>query len=728
MTVRNGVPQVLVIDDDITVRLIAERNLQKNGFEVVLAENGEQGLDLLSDITVDIILLDYEMPGMSGVEICRILKHQFIHGEIPILMITDKDDVESIEATYDAGATDFATKPLNWVILIHRIRYILRASETFRQMRLDQQHLLIAHKIAKIATWEWEPVQNRFFSSDEMYQFLSLENKKASLLNLEKFFQFIHPEDRSHLRRLIYNCLNESVGYDCEHRILDQNGNEYYVQHQGAAMHNEQGQVVNIVGTLRDITYSKVAERKIKDLAYYDPLTGLMNRQSFFTSINKLLSLSDKFQALSAVLFLDLDDFKRINDTLGHDKGDILLQQISERLKQSVRTADIPKSEDKDKRQIYHRELPNALCDEVLQLNSEDKEQLSLARLGGDEFTIFLFDIPNIEVAGKVCQRIIKALETPFFLEQHQIYTTFSIGISIAPDDATNIKDLLKNADVAMYHAKKSGKNNFQFFSESMNNHALQRLRLENYLRSALVNDEFLLNFQPKYRLSDQKMVGCEVLMRWQHEKLGVVSPVDFIPLAEETGLIIEISNWLIDEVLTLIGSWKQQGIIQAGFRFAINISGVQFNSENLVEKLCVFQQLYPGLFQHLEIELTESILMKSRNTAVQVLNGINKLGITLSLDDFGTGYSSLSYLNSFPFDHLKIDRSFIYNLEKNQQDEAIVKAIISMAKSLGMSVIAEGIETQWQFDFLNDLNCDFGQGYYMNKPLEKDAFLELLS
>lgn len=723
MDKENVSPCVLVIDDDITVRLIAERNLQKHGFQVLLADSGKDGIELFKKKSVNIILLDYEMPGLSGLDTCQALRHQVINCEVPILMITGKDDEESIEAAFTAGATDFATKPLNWTLLIYRIRYILRASESFQELRLDKERLSMAQKIANIASWEWEPAKNKFFWSEEIYKLLSIEQSKRTHFNLEQFLEYIHPDDRLGIKELIYHCLNESSHYDCEHRIVDQNNKEHIVQHQGSAMLNEQGHVVNIVGTLRDITYSKLAERQIKYLAYYDPLTGLMNRQSFFSSINKLLSLTEKYQSISAILFLDLDDFKKVNDTLGHDNGDVLLKEISERLKACVRT-----SESADKtHKTTKRQLPNVVFDEVIQLNDNDNKNFSLARLGGDEFTIFLCDIPSIDTATKVCERIIRSLKHPFLVNQHQIYASFSIGVSIAPDDAKTVQELLKNADLAMYHAKKQGKNNFQFFNSSMNQYALKRLQLENDLRSALSKKQIFLCFQPKYNLTNQEIIGCEALMRWQHPKLGLVSPVDFIPLAEETGLIIELSNWLFETVLQKISDWKQQNLISPKFRVAMNVSGVQFNKENLVEKLVVLQHSYPGLFSHLELELTESILMKSGSLSIDILNNIKVMDITLSLDDFGTGYSSLSYLRSFPVDHLKIDRSFVSNLEKSQQDEAIVKAIISMAKSLGMTVIAEGIETQWQEDFLRNHNCDFGQGYLFSKPLNEDDFIKRL-
>ncbi len=713
--------KILIIDDDPTLRLIAEKKLQQYGYVVLTAATGKEGIQIAIEKLPDILLLDYELPDMTGVEVCRYLRNHTVAIDKPILFIAGKEDYQSIENAFQAGATDFSSKPLNWNILVYRIQYMLRAHEINLSLISSEARLAKAQKVAKLANWEYNVADKSFKWSETMYDLLDINPQEMKNISLEDFFQRIPEPDLYTVQQAITNCIENDISFDLEHLLITGEGQHKIVSHLASVIKNDLNDIVEYVGTLQDITERRCTEDQVRSLAYFDSLTGLMNRESFLTSIDAVLSGNEKYDLLSALLFIDLDDFKRVNDTLGHDLGDLLLCEIADRLKQCVRTAE----QDREYQTDNHRLIKNPLPDGVVRLNSIDIQRFDLARLGGDEFTIFLTDIPNEEVAASVSNRLLKALEKPFILDGYEVYVTFSIGIAVSPYDGENIQVLLKNADTAMYSAKTNGKNTFRFYAHEMNARALYRLELETDLRSAIENNELHLVYQPQVCLQTGKLVGAEALMRWTHSTKGDISPAEFIPLAEATGQILVIGDWLFRQFNKNLQSWKQQGLIPEKFKLALNVSSLQFHQSNMMEKVeAVFSD--SELNKHIEFELTESVMMKNAAANLEKLNALAKRNITLSIDDFGTGYSSLSYLNRFPVDTLKIDRSFISNLEDNGQI-VIVNAILAMAKGMNIKVVAEGIESQWQYDFLKDAGCDIGQGYFISRPIRIDTFEKLL-
>ncbi|MEE9337356.1 MAG: EAL domain-containing protein [Methylococcaceae bacterium] len=713
--------KILIIDDDPTLRLIAEKKLQQYGYVVLTAATGKEGIQIAIEKLPDILLLDYELPDMTGVEVCRYLRNHTVAIDKPILFIAGKEDYQSIENAFQAGATDFSSKPLNWNILVYRIQYMLRAHEINLSLISSEARLAKAQKVAKLANWEYNVADKSFKWSETMYDLLDINPQKMENILLEDFFQRIPEPDLYTVQQAITNCIENNISFDLEHLLTTGEGQHKIVSHLASVIKNDLNDIVEYVGTLQDITERRCTEDQVRSLAYFDSLTGLMNRESFLTSIDAVLSGNEKYDLLSALLFIDLDDFKRVNDTLGHDLGDLLLCEIADRLKQCVRTAE----QDSEYQTDNHRLIKNPLPDGVVRLNSIDIQRFDLARLGGDEFTIFLTDIPNEEVAASVSNRLLKALEKPFILDGYEVYVTFSIGIAVSPYDGENIQVLLKNADTAMYSAKTNGKNTFRFYAHEMNARALYRLELETDLRSAIENNELHLVYQPQVCLQTGKLVGAEALMRWTHSTKGDISPAEFIPLAEATGQILVIGDWLFREFNKNLQNWKQQGLIPEKFKLALNVSSLQFHQSNMMEKVeAVFSD--SELNKHIEFELTESVMMKNAAANLEKLNALAKRNITLSIDDFGTGYSSLSYLNRFPVDTLKIDRSFISNLEDNGQI-VIVNAILAMAKGMNIKVVAEGIESQWQYGFLKDAGCDIGQGYFISRPIRIDTFEKLL-
>ncbi|MBI3529210.1 MAG: EAL domain-containing protein [Betaproteobacteria bacterium] len=477
--------------------------------------------------------------------------------------------------------------------------------------------------------------------------------------------------------------------YDLTFKRMGDDGSLHYVQISGRPIFDEQGRFNGYRGIAKDITERIAAEERIQYLAYHDGLTALPNRSMFSQLLNHGIDHARRYNKGLAVLFLDLDRFKNINDTLGHEAGDALLQEVGKRLKYCVRQSD------------------------------------TVARLGGDEFVILLEELSEPGRVATVAGKILSAIVKPFQMLGQEFRVTASIGISIYPEDGQDEQTLMKNADIAMYHAKEEGKNNFQFHSERMDTHSFERLALESSLRRALERNEFQLHYQAKLDLVTGQMTGMEALIRWQHPDLGMVSPLQFIPLAEETGLIVPIGKWVLKTACLQNKVWQKEGL--PPLCVAVNLSARQFADENLLADIAAILKETAMNPAFLELEITESMIMHNVDKAVQTLTQLKTLGIRLAIDDFGTGYSSLSNLKRFPIDTLKVDRSFIRDLPGDSEDKAITTAIIAMGKSLNMSLVAEGVETQEQAEFLRAHACDQFQGYYFSKPVDKDKFGELL-
>ncbi|WP_353572480.1 EAL domain-containing protein [Candidatus Albibeggiatoa sp. nov. BB20] len=448
-------------------------------------------------------------------------------------------------------------------------------------------------------------------------------------------------------------------------------------------------EITNYLAIFSDITRTKQNEQRLAYLAHYDDLTGLPNRTLFYERVERALFLAKEHNYKIAVVFLDLDHFKYVNDTWGHAVGDLLLKDASKRIVQCVRKND------------------------------------TVARLGGDEFTAVLDHIDNSETAATVGQRILDSLRPPFHLNGHETFISSSIGISIYPSDGKDVETLLKHADIAMYRAKDQGKDNYQFFTAQMNVEAQQRLLLETKLRHALERNELRLYYQPQVHLASGHIIGAEVLVRWQHPDMGLLSPQQFIPLAEETGLIVLIGEWVLHAACEQHKIWRDNGYPH--LRLAVNLSSRQFRENNLAERIIQILEETEMDASLLELEITESVLMKDADKAVETLNILKKMGIQLAIDDFGTGYSSLNYLKRFPIDKLKIDKSFICDIPKSIDDMTITKAIVALARSLHLKVIAEGVETKAQLAFLKSLRCDEVQGYLISHPIPVNQFVELL-
>jgi diguanylate cyclase (GGDEF)-like protein/PAS domain S-box-containing protein len=693
-------PLILVVDDDTAIRELVREALELFQFDVIEARNGAEGVASFTRHKPALVVMDVRMPEMDGFQACAAMRRVPGRASTPILILTGLDDTESIKSAYEAGATDFASKPVNLFVLGHRLRYMLRAKRTLDDLQDSEARLASAQRIAHLGNWERDLKSGRMRWSEETFRIFGVDSKTFTP-DLASYLERVHPEDREIVARATGEAVRKEGPYSFDARILMPDGAVRFVHEQAEVISGDDGLPLRLAGTTQDITERKQIEDQIRFLAYYDGLTRLPNRALFMERLNQALSGAQRQGRPLAMLFLDLDRFKRINDTLGHTVGDRLLQAVSERLKKCLRSTD-----------TIARGDPLASTDTV-------------ARLGGDEFIVTITDIARGEDAAKIARRILESLNDPFKLEEHEVFITGSIGISLFPHDGQDVETLLKNADSAMYHAKDAGRATYQFYNASMNASALQRLAMENSLRKALERQEFVLHFQPLMDVATGRIIGAEALVRWRHPELGMVSPGDFIPLAEETGLIMPLGEWVVRAACAQGRAWRDEGFGE--MIMAVNLSGRQFRQQPLVHTVAEILKTTGFDPRSLELEITESILVQSVEDTITTLRRLKEMGVGVSVDDFGTGYSSLTYLKRFPIDTLKIDQSFTRGIATDPGDGAITAAIIAMADGLKMKVIAEGVETAEQRDCLRQKGCRFMQGFLFSRPVPVEQFRDLL-
>ena len=692
---------ILVVDDESTQRLLTRQVLEPAGFEVVEARNGELAIQVYEQRRPDLILLDVRMPKMDGFTVCARIREMVDGAEVPIVMVTGLEDIESLERSYQSGATDFITKPVVWETLSHRVRYLLRAGNAIRALRQSESRLVQAQQVARLGNWDWDIVRDQVHWSDEIFHLLPIE-REALDASFQSFLNFVHPDDRQRVNAAIDDALARKAPYLVEHRIIGEDRSEITVEQQAEVVFGDNETPLRMIGTVQDVSDRKRTEQQIHQLAYYDVLTGLPNREHFRRQADRALRGAKRNGQRLALVFLDLDDFKYINDTLGHDAGDELLCKIADYLQNSIRASDL-----------------------VARLETEDATQALLSRLGGDEFTILLPNLQEVEVAAKVAERVLEQLRGAIKIQGKEFFVTGSMGIALYPNDGDSVDVLLKNADIAMYHAKQGGRNSYRFYTTHMDEQVQLRLSMESKLKRALENKELDLHYQGKVEISTGRIVGVEALLRWYNPEMGQVSPAQFIPMAEETGLIVPIGEWVLDTACRQAKLWEQAGLVSVNM--AVNLSSHQFRRGGLIEMVGRILTETGCDARWLEFELTESVIMENAEETTRVLNQLKEIGITLSVDDFGTGYSSMAYLKRFPLDVVKIDQSFVKDITTDANDATIVKAIIALAHGLNLTSIAEGVETEQQLDFLRRHGCDQVQGYLINRPMPVEQMEQLL-
>lgn len=501
-------------------------------------------------------------------------------------------------------------------------------------------------------------------------------------------FDFVIPAAREDLRKQFYSAANENKAGHVELQLYSAGIESIFVEMSLSAS-SEGGNTSTVWGVCRDVTERKIAQHELYKLAHHDILTGLPNRVLLEDRLQQAKAFSHRMNSQFAVLFLDLDRFKIINDTLGHSVGDELLRMVAARLKRTLRETD------------------------------------TVARIGGDEFIILLSSVNDRNDVAGLADKILKSLILPFKLRDHELFITTSLGVCMFPDDDQETEEMMKKADIAMYHAKSLGRNNVQFYNNDMDQNASRRFVISNSLRRGLEQNEFRVYYQPKVDVASGRIVAMEALARWEHPELGLLSPVEFIQLAEENGLIMQLGEWILRESCLQNMRWQSEGIMD--MRVAVNLSGYQLQHTAMlatIRKVLKETGMSPD---HLELEITESVIMQNPDFAVSVLSVISALGIHISIDDFGTGYSSLAHLKRFSVNTLKIDKSFVRDVDLSSTDAAIATAIIAMGNSLKLNVIAEGVETQAQYEFLKENNCDQVQGYLFCRPLPPEELIEML-
>ncbi len=684
--------KVMFADDDPSMRILIRESLEQVGFTVCEASSGNELLELLDVDRPEVILLDVMMPGIDGYAVCQEIRKRPEGKYIPILLVTGRDDAESINMAYDVGGTDFISKPINWELLGHRVKHLLRSGRVQKELFESQVNLEYAQKISKVGSWNWLKKDDVVEFSSEAERILGL-SEVSTALNLSGLVNRIHVDDKEKFLNCIETCQNEMSSISVEYRIVHADGEIYYAITSGEAkIDKKTGAFLGITGIIQDVSERKKQDDQIVYLAFHDPLTGLPNPRLFKDRLGDAIVFAERYKQKAAILCFDLDRFKRINDTLGHSAGDTLLKMVSDRLINVLRGTD---------------------C--VSRLGMLDKDT-PVARLGGDEFIVLLSQLTDINDVAKVATRIIEQMNVPFQLDGNEVVVTASLGISVFPSEGADVDNLLSNANSALQSAKRDGGNKYCYYETKMNSSAADKLKLEGDLRKALKYNEFLLHYQPQVNGQRGTIIGVEGLLRWQSPERGLVAPFHFIPLLEETGLIIDVGDWVLRKACVQQKQWAEEGRIP--ITISVNISVRQFSQVDFitrVKNIIAETGASPSLIR---LEITESLLLENADSVVELLEEFRSMGFSISIDDFGTGYSSLSYLKRLPIDELKIDRSFVKDISTEIDDGTIAKTIIALAKSLQLKVIAEGVEIKEQLSFLLQQGCLNIQGFYFSKPV----------
>ena len=693
-------PRVLLVDDDEVSLMLTAIALRERGFDIVEVTSGEAAVAALEETAPDLVVLDALMPGMDGFETCTALRALPGYAHIPVLMLTGLDDDASITRAYRAGATDFFVKSTQWSLLGGRLRYMLRASRTRIELERSKFKLARAQDLARMGSFDWRPGEGLgqiWLSSEALRVFGKAPGDSVSV---RVMLRMVGAGQRRGLMRMLNEVVahNAVLATDVSMTLVDGRARVVHVE---AEAEFEHGHCIGYTGVFQDVTDRRVAEDRIRHLANFDALTGLPNRRQLIWRTERALEHARRLGHNAALLLIDLDRFKNVNDTLGHAAGDELLMEVARRLRGCVRHSE----------QVLEHALEAAGTRSHRTLEA-------VGRLGGDEFVALLPEVTDDADSERVADRILEALREPIHVAGQECFVTASVGIAMFPRDGLNLADLMRNSDVAMYSAKTAGRNSSAVYSPQLAGRGREKIELESHLHKAIERDELVLHYQPKVDVRAAKMVGAEALMRWQRGGV-LVPPGDFSPLAAETGLIVPLSEWAVRQAARQVKAWQ----LSFGFAdaIAVNLPSRLFERSDLVEKIHEAVTTYGVPHRSLLLEITENNLMKDLHNVSLSLHRLNEIGVEIAIDDFGTGYSSLAYLTTLPISELKIDRSFVRDLGITPQSSAVVSAIIALARSLGLRVIAEGVENLRQMDVLHRLGCGVMQGFLFAKALPPD-------
>lgn len=685
--VQNELPKLLIVDDKNENLIVLEKLLSSFNVQIFKAHSGNEALSLMLDHEFVLVLLDVQMPNMSGYEVLEVMSWDEKTRFIPVIFITANyaDEQHKLKG-YQYGAVDYLYKPINDVILLSKVKVFLDLNDQrIKFKQLNQRYQLIINAAGEGilgADLDWKiSFINPAAEKTLGFGVGTLIGKPITTL-IEQTSTDADPEneERWTTQDIFDVCSQNKTFHKDDTTFKKSDGTLLPIEFTAAPIYDQHEQYNGIVFVFSDITLRKTVEEQLTNLALYDHLTKLPNRLLFEKTMSQALARARRNNKLMALMFLDLDHFKDINDRLGHDIGDLLLKGVSDRLVTCIRETD------------------------------------TVARLGGDEFAIILDEVSATEDAAMIAEKIIQALTPPFYLNGNEVFVSASIGIAVYPISGETSIALTKNADIAMYQAKQTGRDQYCFFTDIMNEQIRFRLEMVHSLRYAIDRNELELYYQPKLDLRNNKITGTEALLRWNHPVLGLLKPGDFIQVAEETGLIQKIGKWVIEEACRTNKHWQDLGLEPCSV--AINLSSFQIVQDDIIE---VIQNALDqsGLQpKYLEIELTETSLIANTEKSAKVLHNFHVIGVGITIDDFGTGYSSLYYLKKLPVDTLKIDQGFVRDITTDASDAAIVKAVIALAHNLELAVIAEGVEQPEQLKFLQENSCDQIQGFLFSSPL----------
>jgi len=696
-------PRVLLVDDDEVNLMLTAAALRDRGFDITETASGERALALLGNWTPDIIVLDALMPGLDGFETCHLLRTQASFENVPVLMLTGLDDDASITRAYQVGATDFFVKSPQWSLLAGRLRYLLRSSATRLELERSKAKLARAQDLARMGSFDWR------IGNDKQAGGLSLAAEglrvfgfsQGEQVSLRRLLRMVPMPERRGMLRILHEVLVQGAVLAIDVPVHMGQGRQRIVHVEAEPEFSEQGVGIGYTGIVQDVTDRRAAEDRIRHLANFDVLTGLPNRRQLIWRTERALDHARRMGHKAALLLIDLDRFKVINDTLGHASGDELLVEVARRLRNCVRHTD----------QALDGALDSAGARSHRSLEA-------VGRLGGDEFVALLPEVADASDAERVSMRVLEALREPIFVGGQECFVTASVGIALFPRDGDSVADLMRNSDVAMYSVKSAGRNSAAIYDSHLAGRGREKLELESALHKAIERNEIVLHYQPKIDVRSARMVGAEALMRWQRGN-SLVPPGDFIPLAEESGLIVPLSEWALREAARQAKAWG----VSFGFSdsIAVNLPNRMFERSDLVEHIHQAASTYGVPHRAIQLEITETGLMKDLHNVIPSLHRLNEIGVEISIDDFGTGYSSLAYLTTLPISELKIDRSFVRDLGITPQSSAVVTAIIALARSLGLRVIAEGVENLRQMEVLHRLGCVVMQGFLFCRAISAD-------
>jgi predicted signal transduction protein with EAL and GGDEF domain len=694
-------PTVLLVDDDEVNLMLTAVALTERGFDITQASSGDEALSRLSAWTPDLVVLDAVMPGLDGFETCVQLRHMPGFDNVPVLMLTGLDDEASINRAYQAGATDFFVKATQWSLLAGRLRHLLRNSRDRQELERSKAKLARAQDLARMGSFDWWQDDARSFihgldlSEEGLRVFGYGPDDRVSLRDM---LRMIAPSDRQPLLRLARQILYQVSVIATDVPMTLPDGRFRIIHVEAEPEFDEHGHCCAYTGIVQDVTDRRIAEDRIRHLANYDALTNLPNRRQLIMRAERALDFARRLGHQVALLLIDLDRFKNINDTLGHAAGDELLMEVAFRLRGCVR----------------HSEQPSEGVIESVGARSHRTLE-AVGRLGGDEFVALLPEVADEADAQRVASRILEALREPVVVAGQDCFATASVGIALFPRDGGTVADLLRNSDVAMYAVKSQGRNDAMVYTPRLAGRGREKLALESALHKAIERDELVLYYQPKVDVLTGRMVGVEALMRWKRGDL-LIQPADFIPLAEETNLIVPMSEWALREAARQARKWVDEfGFSDA---IAVNLPNRMFERTDLVERITAAAR-EEGIPHHmLQLEITENNLMEDLQRVIPALHRLTEIGVQISIDDFGTGYSSLAYLTSLPIAEVKIDRSFVRDLGVTPQSRAVVNAIIALAQALKLKVIAEGVENLRQQEILRGMGCGLMQGFLFSKPM----------